>query len=178
MENHILAPLVSIFGGITLAKILEYFGVEGQTVLILGIVLGLDFIFWVVAAYVCDKSSVTSIKARQGITKKLTRFFLPFIIIAALKGMGVEQAANLVNIVFITMIATETYSIISHIYAINFKKKLPEIDVFEYLLRNIGAYIVSLMVDPNKKNELIKPSELFKKTDPWTEKNNENKDSL
>lgn len=45
MENHILAPLVSIFGGITLAKILEYFGVEGQTVLILGIVLGLDFIF-------------------------------------------------------------------------------------------------------------------------------------
>lgn len=165
MEKQVIAPIASIFGGVCLAKVLEYFGVSGQTVLILGIVLGLDFIFGIASAYVCKRDSVTSDKAWQGIMKKLTRFFLPFIIIAALKGMGVERAGDLVNIVFITMIATETYSIISNIYAINFKKRLPEIDVFEYLLRNVGAYIFSLIVDPNKKNQPIKPSDFFKRTD-------------
>lgn len=97
----------------------------------------LDFIFGIAAAYVCDRASVTSTKGWAGIVKKITRFLLPFILIAALKGVGVDNAGQLTNIVFTIMIVTETYSVISNIYAINFKKRLPEIDVFEHLLRQV-----------------------------------------
>ena len=154
MENQTLTPVISIIGGVTLAKILEYFWVSWHTTIVFSIVLLLDFIFGVTAAYVCDKQSVTSTKGWAGIVRKITRFLLPFILIAALKGVGVKDTWQLTNVVFTIMIVTETYSIISNIYAINFKKRLPEIDVFEHLLRQVWKFLLGIINDPELKKPL------------------------
>ena len=61
------------------------------------------------------------------------------------------------------IVFSELYSIIWHIYSINYKEELPEIDAFKMLLNSIVKIIKNLI---NKKNDEIEPKdEKFKYED-------------
>ncbi len=118
----------------TLAAALEYFQVSQETLIVLSVMLALDYIFWVIDAYITDKESVTSTKMWQGLAKKLTRWMLPLVVIAVLRWVWVWDLSYISTVVFSILIITEGYSIIWHFYSINVGKQLPEIDCFEMLL--------------------------------------------
>ena len=61
------------------------------------------------------------------------------------------------NIAIVWMIVfSELYSIIWHIYSINYKEELPEIDAFKMLLNSVCKVLKNLI---KKKNDEIEPKE-------------------
>lgn len=124
---------INILWGITLAEILDYFSMSWEWVLIMTIMLVLDFIFWLLSA----KSRGEKIESRiwqHGLMKKMTRWLLPFIVVAWLKRTGMWGIEELVKVVMWMIVFSELYSIIWHIYSINYWKELWEVDAFKMLL--------------------------------------------
>lgn len=132
---------VSVAWWVCLSEILNYFWISCEVLLILSVLLALDYIFWVVNAYITDRTSVTSAKMRKWLAKKLTRRMLPLVVILILKWLWVWEMETATTVVFSILIVTEWYSIIWHIYSINTWKQLPEIDAFEMLIN----FIVNLI---------------------------------
>lgn len=127
---------INILWGITLAEILDYFSMSWEWVLIMTIMLVLDFIFWLLSA----KSRWEKIESRiwqHGLMKKISRWLLPFIVVAGLKRTGMWGIEELVKVVMGMIVFSELYSIIWHIYSINYWKELAEIDSFKMLLERI-----------------------------------------
>ena len=133
--------VASVAGGFWLAAILEYFQVSSEVLIILSVMLALDYIFWVIDAYLLDRENVTSAKMWKGLVKKLTRWMLPLVVIAILRWVGAWDLEMASTVIFSILIITEWYSIIGHFYSINAWKQLPEIDCFELLMR----FIVNLI---------------------------------
>lgn len=129
--------VASVVWGVCLAWVLEYFQVSCETVIILFVMLFLDYVFWILDAYLKDKQSVTSTKMRQGFRRKMTRWMLPLIVIAILRGVGAWDLEMASTVIYSILIITEGYSIIGHFFSINTGKELPEIDAFEMLIRFI-----------------------------------------
>lgn len=77
--------IASVAWGFWLAAVLEYFQVSSEVLIILSIMLALDYIFWVIDAYLKDRENVTSSKMWRWLLKKLTRWMLPLIVIAILR---------------------------------------------------------------------------------------------
>lgn len=125
--------VINIAGGITLWTILQYFGLSGETIIILTVMLLLDRIFWVVDAYI--QWNLQSKLMATGILKKGTRWLLPFIIITAIKWAGLENADFIGTAIVSILIVAECYSIIGHIYSINYKEQLTEMDALKLLLQ-------------------------------------------
>lgn len=145
--------IASVAWGIWLAAVLEYFNVSSEVLIILSVMLALDYIFWVLDAYLLDRESVTSTKMRRGLFKKLTRRMLPLIVIAILRWVWAGDLEMTSTVIFSILIITEWYSIIGHFYSINVWKQLPEIDCFEMLIKFIANLIKGKLPDTKNKEE-------------------------
>lgn len=152
-ETSTAGAVASVAGGIWLASILNYFQVSWEVLIILSVMLALDYIFWIADAYLEDKQQVTSTKMRRWLLKKMTRWMLPLIVVAILRGVGAGELETVSTVIFSILIITEWYSIIWHIYSINSDwKKIPEIDAMEMLLQFIINAIMGKL--PKKDSSL------------------------
>ena len=128
---------------LSLAWILDYFGIVHDGFVIMSIMLVLDWIFWIASAYVLWEK-VESRTMRIGLVKKCTRRILPFIIAWALKWTWFPVEWLITCIIWI-IVFSEVYSVIWHIYSINTKEKLSEIDAFKMLLWKLATFFKKLI---------------------------------
>ena len=126
----------NIAWGVWLGVILEYFWMTQETLIILTVMLILDWIFWVTNAYI--QGTLQSKLMVTWLVKKLTRWMLPFIVIAVLRWAGFEKVDLISTTLLSILIVAEWYSVIGHIYSINYKQALPEIDALKMLFEWIG----------------------------------------
>ena len=126
----------NIAWGVWLGVILEYFWMTQETLIILTVMLLLDWIFWVTNAYI--QGTLQSKLMVTWLVKKLTRWLLPFIVIAVLRWAGFEKVDLISTTLLSILIVAEWYSVIGHIYSINYKQSLPEIDALKMLFEWIG----------------------------------------
>lgn len=145
--------IAGVFGGISLSAILWYFGMSIEMTAILWVLLFADFVLGVTRARYFNRASVTSTNMYKGLTRKITRFALPFIMIAALKWAWVSNLESISYAVVGIIIMSEGYSCLRHIYTINTGKDLPEIDAFELILQKV------LPLFSEKLGKEIKPTE-------------------
>lgn len=129
---------------ITIWSILAYFWLEAQALMTLSIFLWVDIIFWLLDSYFVTKDT-SSKKLVEWVARKFWRRALPFITIAALKWIGYDDVETISTIVMTVLILSEWYSIIWHIYALNYKEKLPEIDCLKLLMQKISELFKSLI---------------------------------
>lgn len=145
--------IASIAWGVWLAAILEYFQVSSEVLIILSVLLALDYVFWVIDAYLKDKTQVTSAKMRRWLLKKMTRWMLPLVVIAILRWVWAWDLELASTVIFSILIITEGYSIIWHFFSINTGKELPEIDAFEMLIQFIVKLIKWKLPDVKEKED-------------------------
>lgn len=143
--------IASVAWGFWLAAILEYFQVSSEVLIILSVLLALDYVFGVLDAYLKDKTQVTSTKMRRWLLKKMTRWMLPLVVIAILRGVWAWDLELASTVIFSILIITEGYSIIWHFFSINTGKELPEIDAFEMLIQFIVKLIKWKLPDVKEK---------------------------
>lgn len=137
MEETSLAYAAgNIVWGISLWAILTYFWMSWEVLIILTSVLILDWVFWVINAYL-QNTLESKIMARW-LIKKMTRWCIPFIVIAVMRGAWFDNIHIISNTLLSILIVAEWYSIIGHIYSINYWKTLPEIDAFKMLMEWIA----------------------------------------
>jgi len=161
MNNlNFLDALKGIFGGIALTGTLNYFGMSGEMLSILSILLLVDFIFGVLRAKY-KKESITSDNMSRWVIRKMTRWCIPFIVVAIFRGAGIDGAERLSNTIMGILIVAEGYSILRHIYNINTNKDLPEIDVFDALMKKLTDFLISKWLkfpgEKSSKNDSTKP---------------------
>jgi len=128
--------IVNIAWGLTLGAVLNYFWMTSETLIILTVMLILDWIFGVVNAYL--QENLQSKLMVNGLIKKLTRRCIPFIVIAVLRWAGFDNIELISTAILSILIVAEWYSIIWHIYSINYKQDLPEIDALKLLIQWIA----------------------------------------
>ena len=153
--------IIWIIWGISVAKILEYFSISSEWLIVMTVMLVLDFIFWIIAAK-NRWEKIESKKRQHGLVKKMTRWVLPFIVVAWLKWTGVWGIEELVHVIIGMIVFSELYSIIGHIYSINYGKEIPETDSFKLLLDGLVKLIKNLI---NKSDSDLNP----KDSDEWDE---------
>lgn len=133
--------ILNIAGGISLWAILDYFWMGQETLIILTVMLLLDWIFWVINAYI--QGTLQSKLMVNWLVKKLTRWCLPFIVIAVMRWAGFSQVELVATVMLSIIIVAEWYSVIGHIYSINYKENLPEIDALKLLFQWIAKLFKS-----------------------------------
>lgn len=133
------AVAINLAWGISLWVILEYFWMSQEALIILTVMLLLDWIFWIVDAYI--QGNLQSKLMATWILKKWTRWLLPFIIITAIKWAGLDNADFIGTAIVSILIVAECYSIIWHIYSINYKEQLTEMDALKLLLQRIAKLL-------------------------------------
>lgn len=148
----------NIAWGVGLGVMLEYFWMTQETLIILTVMLLLDWIFWVTNAYI--QGTLQSKLMVTWLVKKLTRWMLPFIVIAVLRWAGFEKVDLISTTLLSILIVAEWYSVIGHIYSINYKQALPEIDALKMLFEWIGKLFKWKLDDltPKDKNHEWKKS--------------------
>ena len=134
--NEVEWVAVNLAGWLTLGVILEYFGIGGETLIILSAMLLLDWVFWIVDAYM--QSTLESKLMVRWLVKKLTRWCFPFIVIWVLRWAWFESTELITTAMLSILIVAEWYSVIGHIYSINYKQQLPEIDALKMLFEWIS----------------------------------------
>lgn len=144
--------IASVAWGFWLAAILEYFQVSSEVLIILSVLLALDYVFWIIDAYLKDRENVTSSKMRRWLLKKMTRWMLPLVVIAILRWVWAWDLELASTVIFSILIITEGYSIIGHFFSINTWKELPEIDAFEMLIQFIIKLIKGKLPDVKEKD--------------------------
>lgn len=147
--------IVWILWWVGIAEILAYFWMTSEWLIIMSVMLILDFVFWLLSAKARGER-IESKKANEWLIKKLTRWLLPFIVAAWIKRTWMQWIEILVSAIVGMIIFSELYSIIGHIYSINYKEELPEIDAFKMLLNSLVKLIRNLI---NKENEKVDPKE-------------------
>ena len=147
----------NILWGIGLWAILDYFWMAQETLIILTVMLLLDWLFWVINAYM--QGNLQSRIMVTWLVKKLTRWLLPFIVITIVKGAWFDNSEFISTAILSILIVAEWYSVIWHIYSINYGEQLEEIDALKSLLR----WIAKLFKD--KVDDTLPPKDLEK----WNE---------
>ena len=147
------AVAINLAWGISLWVILEYFGMSQETLIILTVMLVLDWLFWIINAYI--QGNLQSKLMVTGLVKKLTRWMLPFIVIAVIRWAGFEHVDLISTALLSILIVAEGYSVIGHIYSINYKETLPEIDALKSLVEWIAKLFRGKIEDtlPNKTED-------------------------
>lgn len=143
--------IVNVAWGFTLATILEYFGIGSETLIILSVMLLLDRVFGVVDAYM--QGTLESKLMVRGLIKKLTRWCFPFIVIGVLRGAGFDSTELITTAMLSILIVAEGYSVIWHIYSINYKQSLPEIDALKMLFEWVAKLFKGKVEDTLKEDE-------------------------
>ena len=141
--------LIGIAWGFWVAWILDYFSISGEWLIIMTSMLVLDMIFWLLSAK-ARWETIQSKKLQQWLMKKMTRRLLPFIVALWLKRTWLPWIENLIHVIVWMIVFSELYSIIWHIYSINYKEELPEVDAFKMLLNGIVKFLKNLI---NKKDQ-------------------------
>lgn len=141
--------LIWIAGWLSVAWFLDYFSISQEWLIIMTSMLVLDLIFWLLSAK-SRWQRIESKKLQQWLMKKMTRRLLPFIVALWLKRTGLPWIENLIQVIVWMIIFSELYSIIGHIYSINYKEELPEVDAFKMLLNGLVKFLKNLI---NKKDE-------------------------
>lgn len=141
---------INIAWGISLGMILDYFWMAQETLIILTAMLVLDRIFWVINAYI--QWTLQSKLMVTWLVKKLTRWLLPFIVIAVLRWAWFEKIDLISTAILSILIVAEWYSVIWHIYSINYKQNLPEIDAIKMLFEWIARLFKSKLDDFTHKD--------------------------
>lgn len=141
----------NIVWGIGLWVILDYFWMSGETLIILTAMLVLDWIFWVINAYV--QWTLQSRLMVNWLVKKLTRWCLPFIVIAVMRWAWFDNTHIVATSILSILIVAEWYSVIGHIYSINYKEQLPEIDALKLLFQWIGKLFKWKLDDLSPKDD-------------------------
>lgn len=130
--------IVNIAWGLTLGAVLNYFWMTAESLTILSAVLLLDWIFWVINAFL--KWNLQSKLMATWLIRKASRWCVPFIVIIVLKWAWFENIDLIKTSMLSILIIAEWYSIIWHIYSINYKQDLPEIDALKMLLEWIANH--------------------------------------
>lgn len=141
--------LIWIAWWLSVAWILDYFSISQEWLIIMTSMLVLDLIFWLLSAK-SRWERIESKKLQQWLMKKMTRRLLPFIVALWLKRTWLPWIENLIQVIVWMIIFSELYSIIGHIYSINYKEELPEVDAFKMLLNGLVKFLKNLI---NKKDE-------------------------
>lgn len=141
--------IVNVAWWIALGAILDYFWMSGETLIILSAMLILDRIFWIVDAYI--QGTLQSKVMVNGLIKKLTRWCFPFIVIAVLRWAGFSEVDLISTAMLSILIVAEWYSIVGHIYSINYKETLPELDALKSLFEWIWKLFKWKVDEINKK---------------------------
>ena len=147
------AVAINLAWWIGLWVILEYFGMTQETLIILTSMLVLDWIFWVINAYI--QWNLQSKLMVTWLVKKMTRWCLPFIVIAVMRWAWFEKVDLVSTVLLSILIVAEWYSVIWHIYSINYKETLPEIDAMKALFWWIAKLFKQKVDDtlPSKKED-------------------------
>lgn len=132
-ETNAIWAVGNILGGLTLTAALEYFWMSSETLIILTVMLVLDWLFWMANAYI--QWNLQSKLMWMWLFKKLTRWCFPFIVIAVLRGAWFDNIDIISTAILSIIIVAEWYSVIGHIYSINYKEQLPEIDALKMLFQ-------------------------------------------
>lgn len=154
------AVAINLAWGISLWVILEYFWMSQETLIILTVMLLLDRIFWVIDAYI--QGTLQSKLMVTWLVKKLTRRMLPFIVIAIMRWAGFDDIDLIATIILSILIVAEGYSVVWHIYSINYWEQIMEIDALKLMFE----WIANLL--RTKIDETLPP----KKKDEWKENEN------
>lgn len=150
-----------IFWWLTVAWILEYFSISQEWLIVMTVMLLLDLIFWLLSAK-SRWQQIESKRLSEWLAKKTVRRLLPFIVALWLKRTWMPWIEALITAIVWMIVFSELYSIIWHIYSINYKEELPEVDAFKMLLNSLVKIIKNLI---NKKNDEIEPKDEEKKSD-------------
>lgn len=140
--------LVGIIGGVSVAGILDYFSISSEGFIILTVMLCLDFVFGLVSAK-SRGEEIESKKRQHGLVKKACRWVLPFIVAWGLTWTDMPWIPQLISVIIGMIVFSELYSIIGHIYSINYGEELPEVDAFKMLLNGLTKLLKNLI---NKKD--------------------------
>lgn len=143
--------VVNIAWWLTLWAIFDYFWMAQETLIILTSMLVLDWLFWIINAYI--QWTLESRLMVNGLVKKLTRRCLPFIVIAVIKWAWFDKVDLISTSILSILIVAEWYSVIWHIYSINYKEQLPEIDALKLLFQWIGKLFRWKLDDLSPKDE-------------------------
>lgn len=149
--NEVEWVAVNLAGWLTLGVILEYFGIWGETLIILSAMLLLDWVFWVIDAYM--QETLESKLMVRWLVKKLTRWCFPFIVIWVLRWAWFDSTELITTAMLSILIVAEWYSVIGHIYSINYKQQLPEIDALKMLFEWISKIFKWKVEDTLKDKE-------------------------
>ena len=147
--------LVGIVWGIGVAWILDYFSISGEWLIIMTAMLMIDFFFWIISAK-SRGEKIESRKRQHGLVKKVCRWLLPFIVAWWLKRTEMPWIDMLTHTIVGMIVFSELYSIIWHIYSINYWEELPEVDAFKMLMNWLVKFLKNLI---NKKNEELNPKD-------------------
>lgn len=131
---------------IWVAWILDYFWIVHDWFIIMSVMLLIDWWFWIASAYFLWEK-VESRTMRLWLVKKCTRRLLPFIVAWALKRTWFPVDKLITAILWI-IVFSEAYSVIWHIYSINTKEKLPEIDAFKMLIWKL-SWLFKWLINQN-----------------------------
>lgn len=143
--------VLNIAWGISLGVALEYFWMSQETLIILTAMLVLDWIFWVINAYI--QWNLQSKLMVNWLVKKLTRWCLPFIVIAVMRWAWFDKVDLISTSILSILIVAEWYSVIGHIYSINYKEQLPEIDALKLLFQWLGKLFKWKLDDLSPKDK-------------------------
>lgn len=146
-----------IIGGLGVAEILDYFSISGEWLIIMSVMLVVDFIFWIISAK-SRGENIESKKRQHGLVKKASRWILPFIVAGGLKWTGMSGVDLLVNTIVWMIVFSELYSIIGHIYSINYGEELPEMDAFKILINKLSNFIRGVIKKESDKIDEEKPN--------------------
>ena len=149
--NEVEWVAINVAWGLTLWAILEYFWIGSETLIILSAMLFLDWLFWVIDAYM--QGTLESKLMVRGLVKKLTRWCFPFIVIGVLRGAGFDSTELITTAMLSILIVAEGYSVIGHIYSINYKQQLPEIDALKMLFERVAKLFKGKVDDTLKEKE-------------------------
>lgn len=141
--------LVGLLGGLSIAGVLDYFSISGEWLIVMSVMLIVDFIFWIIAAHT-RWEKIESSKWQLGLVRKLSRWVIPFAVAWWLKWTWMGGMEELTTAILWMIIFSELYSVIWHIYSINYKEELPELDSFKLLLNGIAKLLKSLVTKTNK----------------------------
>lgn len=131
---------------IWVAWILDYFWIVHDWFIIMSVMLLVDWWFWIASAYFLWEK-IESRTMRLWLVKKCTRRLLPFIVAWALKRTWFPVDKLITAILWI-IVFSEAYSVIWHIYSINTKEKLPEIDAFKMLIWKL-SWLFKWLINQN-----------------------------
>lgn len=148
--------LVGIIGGLSVASMLEYFSISSEGLIVMSAMLVIDFVFWIIAAKARGET-IESRKMQLGLIRKLSRWVIPFVVAWGLKWTWMWGIEELVVAIMWMIIFSELYSVIRHIFSLNYKEELPELDSFKLLLNWIAKLLKSLV---NKNGQVILPKDV------------------